>query len=638
MRATAIAIIATAALTVGGLATGVVAGTAKAEETKPRHGIAMHGDLKYGPDFRHFDYVNPNAPKGGSVRLSAIGTFDSFNPFIVKGSPATGVGELFESLLTSSSDEAFTEYGLLAESVEMPEDRSWVAFNLRPDARWHDGKPVTPDDVIFSLETLKTKGRPFYRFYFGNVAKAEKTGPRRVRFTFADTKNQQQGRTVGQGPGCDFALDAGTNRELPLIIGQMSILPAHYWQGREFDKTTLEPPVGSGPYRVKSFEPGRSVTYERDPEYWGKDIPVNKGRHNFDIIRYDYYRDGTVALEAFKAGEYDFRSENISKNWATAYDAPPVKAGLIKKEEIRHQLPTGMQAFVFNTRRPMFKDARVRQALAHAFDFEWTNKNLFFGQYARTVSFFSNSELASRGLPTGEEKKILDCFKDRIPAEVFTKAYQPPTSDGSGNIRPNLRQALRLLKQAGWEVKDGILVETASGQEMRFEILIQQPTWERITLPFKRNLKRLGVEARVRTVDPAQYQKRTDDFDFDMVVDVFGQSLSPGNEQRDYWSTEAAGRDGSRNTVGIKDPVIDALAELIIQAPSRQDLVARARALDRVLLWGHYVIPHWHFQAFRVAYWDKFGLPARPPKYSLGFDGWWIDAGKAEALDARRKK
>ena len=640
MRAFANPIIAAAVLATAlapGVAPWIAPGVAEAEETPPRHGIAMYGDLKYGPDFKHFDYVNPDAPKGGSVRLSAIGTFDSFNPFIVKGTAATGVRDLFESLLTSAADEAFTEYGLLAESIEMPEDRSWVAFTLRPEARWHDGKPVIPEDVIFSLETLRAKGRPFYRFYFANVAKAEKTGPRRVRFTFADTKGQEQGRTIGQGPGCDFALDKGTNRELPLIIGQMSILPAHYWLGREFDKTTLEPPVGSGPYRVKSFEPGRSVTYERDPDYWGRDIPVNRGRHNFDIMRYDYYRDGTVALEAFKAGEYDFRSENISKNWATAYDAPPVRAGLIKKEEIRHELPTGMQAFVFNTRRAIFKDARVRRALAYAFDFEWTNKNLFYGQYTRTVSFFSNSELASRGQPDGEERKILECFKDRVPAEVLTAEYKPPASDGSGNIRGNLRQALRLLKQAGWEVKDGILVETATGTAMRFEILIQQPTWERITLPFKRNLKRLGVMARVRTVDPAQYQKRTDDFDFDMIVDVFGQSLSPGNEQRDFWSTEAAGREGSRNTIGIKDPVVDALTELIIQAPTRKDLIARARALDRVLLWGHYVVPHWHFRAFRVAFWDKFGRPPVAPKYSFGFDSWWVDAAKVRALEERRK-
>ena len=619
------------------VAAALISGAATAEDIKPRHGIAMHGDVKYGPDFKHFDYVNPNAPKGGSVRQASIGTFDSFNPFIVKGSPAAGVGFLFETLLTNSADEAFTEYGLLAESIEMPEDRSWVTFNLRPEARWHDGKPVTPEDVIFSLETLKAKGRPFYRFYYGNVAKAEKTGPRQVRFTFASVAGPAPAKALARNLSCNFTLDSGINRELPLIIGQMSILPAHYWASRDFNKTTLEPPIGSGPYKVKAFEPGRSVTLERDPDYWGRDIPVNKGRHNFNTMRFDYYRDSTVALEAFKAGEYDFRRENISKNWATAYDAPPVKQGLIKKEEIRHELPTGMQAFVFNTRRAMFKDPRVRQALAHAFDFEWTNKNLFYGQYARTRNYFSNSELAARGLPEGREKKILECFKDKIPAAVFTTEYNPPTSDGSGNIRSNLRQALKLLRAAGWEVKDGKLTETATGNEMAFEILLQQPTWERIALPFKRNLKRLGVEARVRTVDTAQHQTRTETFDFDMIVDGFGQSQSPGNEQRDYWGSDAAAREGGRNTIGIKDPVIDALAELVIAAPDRQALIERTRALDRVLLWGHYVIPHWHIQAFRVAYWDKFGRPAKPSKNSLGFDTWWIDAAKEKALEERRK-
>ena len=588
---------------------------ALAQEARPRHAIAMHGEPKYGPDFKHFEYADPGAPKGGHVRLAAIGTFDNLNPYILKGVAAAGLGGLFETLLTSSDDEAFTEYGLLAESIEVPDDRSWAAFTLRPEARWHDGRPVTPEDVIWSLQALKTKGRPFYRFYFANVAKVEKTGPRKVRFTFSGEEN----------------------RELPLIVGQLPVLPRHYWEGRQFDKTILEPPLGSGPYRVRSLDPGRSITYERVEDYWGAGIPVNKGRNNFDTIRYDYYRDTTVALVAFKSGDYDFRLENTSKDWATAYDAPPVRQGLIKKEEVRHQRPTGMQAFVFNTRRDLFRDPRVRRALAFAFDFEWSNKNLFYGQYTRTESYFSNSELASTGLPGPGELKILEPLRGQIPDRVFTETYKPPSSDASGNIRRNLRQGLRLLKQAGWVFKDRKLVNAETGRHFSFEILLSQPVWERIALPFGKNLERLGIEARVRTVDAAQYQKRTEDFDFDMTVDAFGQSLSPGNEQRDLWGSEAAARQGSRNTIGIKDKAVDRLIELVISAPDRDSLIVRTRALDRVLLWGHYLIPHWHIQSFRVAYWDKFGRPPTTPKYALGFDAWWIDAAKAEALAERRQ-
>jgi microcin C transport system substrate-binding protein len=604
-----------ALIMIGAVATQAIPPVA-ATEIETMHGIAMHGEPKYGPEFKHFDYADPNAPKGGTVRLAAIGTFDSLHPFILKGVPAAGLGNVFETLLASSGDEAFTEYGLLVESIDMPDDRSWVTFTLRREARWHDGKPVTPEDVIFSFDILKSKGSPRYRFYYANVTKAEKVGPRRVKFRFS----------------------GGENRELPLIIGQLPVLPKHYWEGRAFDKTTLEPPLGSGPYRVKSFEPGRSIVYERVKDYWGADVPVNKGANNFDVIRYDYYRDTTVALEAFKAGEYDFREENVSKNWATAYDAPPVRRGLIKKEQIRHERPTGMQGFVFNLRRPLFQDPRVRQALAHAFDFAWTNKNLFYGQYTRTSSYFSNSELASSGLPSPEELKILDPLRGRIPEEVFTKTYRPPESDGSGNIRKNLRQGLKLLREAGWQFKDRKLVNGKTGEPFTFEILLAQPTWERIALPFVKNLKRLGVDARVRTVDSAQYQKRTEEFDFDMIVDVFGQSLSPGNEQREYWGTTAADRPGSNNTIGIKDKAVDTLIDLVIAAPDRESLITRTRALDRVLLWGHYVIPHWHIRSFRIAYWDRFARPATAPKYTLAFGTWWVDPKMEAALEARRKK
>lgn len=587
-----------------------------AADVQARHGIAMHGEPKYGPDAKHFDYVDPNAPKGGAVRTHALGSFDNFNPYILKGQPAAGLNRLFETLMEGSSDEAFTEYGLLAESVEMPPDRSWVAFTLRKEARWHDGRPVTVADVIFSLNMLKTKGHPFYRSYFHNLERAEEVGERKVKFYFS----------------------GGENRELPLITGQLPVLAKHYWEKREFDKTTLEPPVGSGPYKIKSFEAGRSIVYERDPNYWGKDILVNKGKNNFQTMRVDYYRDGTVALEAFKAGEYDFRSENVAKEWATAYDVPPVKEGLIKREEIRHERPTGMQAFVFNTRKPMFKDARVRRALAYAFDFEWTNKNLFYGQYVRTTSYFSNSELASSGLPGPEELKLLEPYRGRVPNEVFTKEYRPPSTPDQDTYRANLRTALGLLREAGWTFKDRKLVEAKTGKPFSFEILLNQPTWERIALPFARNLERLGIEAKVRTVDPAQYQKRTEDFDFDMIVDVFGQSLSPGNEQRDFWGSAAAKEKGSRNTIGIVDPVIDELIDKIIAAPDRESLIARCRAMDRILLWGHYVIPHWHIRTSRVAYWDKFGRPKIDPKYGLCFECWWIDPAKAEALAGKRNK
>ncbi|MFU8857482.1 MAG: extracellular solute-binding protein [Deferrisomatales bacterium] len=576
------------------------------------HALAMHGEPKYGPDFPHLDYVDPEAPKGGEVRLHAVGTFDTLNHLNLRGVPAVGLGGLYDTLLSSSDDEAFTEYGLLAEGVEVPADRSWAVFHLRPGARWHDGRPVTVEDVVFSLEVLKAKGHPFYRAYYANVERAEKQGERSVRFSFS----------------------GGENRELPLIVGQMPVLPRHYWEGREFDRTTLEPPLGSGPYRIAAVDPGRSIVYERVADYWGRDLPLNRGRHNFGRLRFDYYRDATVALEAFKAGEYDFRQENVARDWATGYDVPAAREGLLVRQEIFHERPTGMQAFVMNTRRPLFRDRRVRQAMAFAFDYEWTNANLFYGQYARTTSYFSNSELASRGLPGPEELALLEPFRGRTPEEVFTREYRPPATDGSGQIRENLRQALDLLGQAGWTVRDRKL-RNDGGEAFTFEILLNAPTWERISLPFAKNLERLGIEARVRTVDAAQYQKRVEDFDFDMVVDVFGQSLSPGNEQRDFWGSTAAGEPGSRNTIGVKDPVVDALVDLVIAAPDRESLIHRTRALDRVLLWGHYVIPHWHIRSFRVAYWDKLGRPEATPKYSLAFDAWWVDTAREAALKAR---
>ena len=577
------------------------------------HAFSMHGDLKYPAGFTHFQYVNPEAPKVGDVKLAAVGTFDTLNPFVLKGVPAIALGNVYDTLTVSSEDEPFSQYGLVAETIEMPADRSWVAFTLRPQARFHDGSPITVEDVIWTFDALKTKGRPFYRSYYAQVLKAEKVGERKVRFAFAP----------------------GENRELPLIVGQLPVLSRAYWSKRDFEKTTLEPPLGSGPYRVEALDPGRSITYRRVKDYWGAKLPVNVGRDNFDSLRYDYYRDSTVAIEALKGGEYDFRVENVAKNWATAYATPAVTRGVLKKEEIPNEVPTGMQGFVFNTRRPIFQDPRVRRALGYAFDFEWSNKTLFYGAYTRTKSYFSNSELASSGVPSGEELKILEPFRGKVPDEVFTKEYQPPTTDGSGNIRDGAREALRLLGEAGWTVKGQKLVD-GRGEPMQFEILLDDSTWERIALPFAKNLERLGVTARVRVVDAAQYEKRQDDFDFDTIVTVWPQSLSPGNEQREFWGSQVAGERGSRNLAGIKDPVVDKLIDLVIQAPDRPGLVARTRALDRVLLWGHYVIPHWHIRAFRVVYWDKFARPAVSPKNALGFDTWWVDAAKEAAL-ARRK-
>ncbi len=579
------------------------------------HAIAMHGEPKYGPGFTHFDYVNPDAPKGGEVRQSAIGSFDNLNPYILKGQSASGIGRIFETLMTGSEDEAFSQYGLIAETIEWPEDRSWVAFTLRPEARWHDGTPITVEDVIFSLETLKTKGHPFYRAYYGDVVKAETSGERKVKFTFAN----------------------GLNRELPLIIGELPILSRTYYETHDFEKTTLVSPLGSGPYRVESVDPGRSITYARIEDYWGADLPVRRGQNNFDVIRIDNYRDPTVAMEAFKAHEYDFRSENASKVWATAYVGEAFDDGRIVKEEIAHSIPTGMQGFVFNTRRDKFADPRLRRALGYAFDFEWTNKNLFNGAYTRTMSYFSNSELASSGLPDDAELALLEPYRGQIPAPIFNQVYEPPKNDGTGNARRNLRKALKLLGEAGWIILDSKLVSPADGQPLEIEFLIVSPLFERIIAPFIKNLEKLGVAAKIRLVDSAQYQKRLEEFDFDMIVATIGQSLSPGNEQNNYWTTVSADTPGSRNYAGIKDPAVDSLVATLIAAPERDSLIAAARALDRVLLSGYYVIPHWHIRSFRVAYWNKFARPAIAPKYSLGFDGWWVDPALAERLTGRKK-
>ena len=581
------------------------------QDVQAVHALSLMGELKYGPDFKRLDYVNPDAPKGGTLRQYGLGSFDNFNGYIVKGQP--GPSSSTESLMTSPDDDAEAEYGLIAESVEVAPDKSWVAFNLRSEPKWHDGQPITVDDVIFSLNILKEKGRPFFRAYYANVSKVEQIGERKVKFTFS---------TSG-------------NRELPTIMGQLAVLPKHYWDGRDFESPTTEPPLGSGAYKVDSFEIGRSVTLKRVADYWGAKLPINVGQSNWDVIHFDYYRDSTVALEAFKAGQYDFRVESGAKNWATGYDTPALRDGRMKKVELPNDNPTGMQAFVYNIRRDVFKDRRVREALNYAFDFEWTNKTIFYGQYTRTKSYFSNSEFASSGLPGPEELKILEKYRGRIPDEVFTAEYQPPTTDGSGNNRTNLRKAIEILKTAGWEVKGGKLTNVQSGQPMQFEILLDDQIYERIMQPFVQSLARIGIQANVRTViDSSQYKNRTDNYDYDMITAVFAESLSPGNEQRDFWGSASADLPGGNNLIGVKDPVVDELIDLIIMTPDRENLITRTRALDRVLLWTHYVIPSWHLNVFRVAYWDKFGRPTTTPKpaYGIGFDSWWIDPEKEAAL------
>ncbi len=588
-----------------------------AEDVYRAHGIALHGKPKYPGDFKNFDYINPNAPKGGEMRVGEIGTFDTLNPYTIKGNAAFWVGFLVHgNLMVKAEDEPFTSYAWIAKSIAMPKDRSWVEFELDPRAKFSDGSPITVEDVIFSFDVLRAKGLPFFRFYFRDVIEVKKTGPRAVR----------------------FLLKKSDNRELPLIIaGDLPILSKAYWEKRDFDQTSLDIPVGSGPYRVKRVVPGRTMIYERIKDYWARDIPTMKGHYNFDVWHVDYYLDATVAREALKAGEYDYRLENTASAWATAFNIDAVKTGDFLLKSINHHRPAGMQAFAFNIRRPMFQDPRTRRALAYAFDFEWTNKNLFYGQYKRTKSFFENSDMAARGLPTGRTKEILEKYRGKIPDSVFTTPYSVPAYDGSGQIRSGLRQAIKLLREAGWTFKGRELVNAKTGKPFKFEILMSSPAFERIVLPFVRNLKRLGITANLRLVDQSQYINRVRRFDFDMIVSVWGQSESPGNEQREMWSGASAKRVGSRNYIGIQDPVIDELVELIIAAPDRKELVARTKALDYVLLSHNYVIPQWHLNSDRYAIWNKFGWP--PGTKLRGVRPWmlWVDPDKAAKLRGKIK-
>ena len=601
---------------------------ARAEDVQPTYGLSLFGDpLKYPADFKHFDYVNPDAPKGGFVRFGDIGTFDNLNPFILKGTSfiryansMMQTGALFDSLMTGSLDEPLAAYGLVAESVEFPKDRMSITFNMRKEAHFNDGTPISAEDVCWTYQTLITKGHPSFRIQLADVDKCEVLGERRVKFTF---KNN-------------------TDRELPMLVAGLPILPEHWWKTRDFAQPTLEPLLGSGPYRIAKVDPGRSLTWERVKDYWAKDLPVSRGFDNFDTVRVDYYRDANVMFEAFKAGQIDLREENVAKDWATAYDFPAVKDGLVIKEEFHHEVPEGMQGFIFNTRRPIFADRRVRRALGYMFDFEWFNKNYFYNSYKRTKSYFENSDLASHGLPEGEELKLLEPFRGKVPDEVFTTEYQPPVYDGSGNIRDGIRAALGLLKQAGWSVKNGILVNDKTGQPFTFEFLNDVPQLERIILPFLKNLERIGIKAQLRTVDAAQYENRRRNYDFDMTALHYGISIAPGTELREYFGSKAAEEPGSPNVSGIRDPVVDALIAQAIAAPTRHDLVPIIHALDRVLLWGYYCVPNYYAGFYRVAYWDKFGRPATQPKYAnmptAVINTWWINPDKEKPVAQRQEQ
>jgi microcin C transport system substrate-binding protein len=603
---------------------------ARAESSEPqwRHGLSLFGDLKYPPGFRHFDYVNPQAPKGGSVRFVAAGTFDNFNAAVagVRGLLAAAAGTICDTLMVPSLDEASAHYGLIAEAVSHPPNFASTSFRLRAGARHHDGQPITVEDVIYSFEAYQ-KNNPFIGAFYRDVVRVEQSGEREVTFTLGS-------------PG---------NREMPVILGQLRILPKHWWEGsdasgkkRDVGATTLEPPLGNGAYRIKEFVPGRMVVYGRVKDYWANGLNINIGRDNFDEIRYEYFRDPTVALEAFKADHADWRTENSAKNWATAYDVPAVKEKRVILGEFPQRDRGIMRAFAFNTRRDKFKDARVRRAFNFAFDFEEMNRQFFHGQYKRINSYFEGTELACSGLPQGEELKILEPLRDKVPPEVFTTPYANPVAGTPENVRANLREGMRLIREAGYEVRDFKQVTSRTGEALSVEILslTSDPSGaERFINFYKPSLARLGIDVTVRSVDHIQYENRLRNFDFDIIVASWPQSLSPGNEQRDLWSSQAADTLGSRNYVGIKNPAVDALIERVIFAKSRGELVAATRALDRVLLWNHYVVPQFTDDKVRAARWDRFGRPDPLPEYggSAFPTVWWWDtksAGKTGVLVA----
>ncbi|MFP6746292.1 MAG: extracellular solute-binding protein [Alphaproteobacteria bacterium] len=568
--------------------------------------IAMHGAPKQAAGYSHFSYVNPDAPKGGRLVLGRVGSFTSLQHFIVRGARGAGRHLSHQSLLARGYDEPFTLYALIADDVATPPDRGSVTFHLSPSARFHDGSEITVEDVIFSFEILRAKGRPNHRFFYSQVATVERSGRRAVTFRFKNSRN----------------------RELPLIMGLMPILSKASFANRVFDRVSLEPLLGSGPYVVDKVDPGRSLQYRRLKDYWARDLPSQRGQYNFDIIRYDYYRDDGAMLEAFNAGKVDLRVERDPRLWAQAYDVPARRRGEIKLLAFSHGRPAGMYAIALNTRRPQFRDARVRAALAHAIDFKWLNRTLFHGAYERTRSYFENSELAATGLPSAAETALLSPYRNTLPAEVFSRAYDPPAADGSGRLRANIRAARDLLARAGWRVKNLKLRHKNYQESFRFEILLLRRSNKKLALHLARNMQKLGIDVAVRLVDTAQYQQRTNTYDFDAIFHTWEPSLSPGNEQAFYWGSKAARNAGSRNFPGIQSPAIDALIEIISDAPDRASLVTAVRAMDRVLQWGHYVIPLFHQKADRVALWDKFGRPGRLPLYGYRLQTWWADGAK----------
>jgi len=585
---------------------------------QPRHGLSAFGDLKHPPGFTHFDYVNPDAPKGGELRTWELDSFDNFNPLILKGVMARNLSLSYQSLMARGMDEPDAVYADLAESAELAPDRSWVAFTINAKARWHDGTPVTAEDVVFTIESAKADGHPLYQLILRDIDSVTAESPRRVVFRFAETESR---------------------RDLPLTVAQLPILQKAWFKTRDFATPTIEPITGSGPYRVSRVDAGRTVVFERVKDWWAKDLPVNRGRFNFDWFRDDYYRDRDIAVEAFFAGEYDFREEVIARVWATQYQGKPAfDQGRVKREVLKDETPSGVQAWFLNSRKPHLADPRVREALNLAYDFEWANRTLFYSLYKRTRSMFENSDLAATGLPSEAELKLLEPWRDRLPGTVFEKEYQPPQSDGSGNNRVNLKRAQELLKEAGWRVENGRLVD-AKGDPFTLEFLMYESSFQRFINPFARNLERIGITVSLRLVDISAFENRMRAFDFDIMSRRFVQPMTPGIEQRNYWSSRSAATVGSFNFSGVNDPVVDDLVERITAAKSRDELRAATRALDRVLMWGWYVIPHWYSGTFKLGYWDRFVRPVRKPMYDVGLtETWWIDPVKDKALNLPRQR
>lgn len=586
-----------------------------------RHGISAFGDLRYSPKFKQFSYVDPDAPKGGEMRLWALESFDSLNPFILRGVAPEGLAYngiaaegafVYESLMEQALDEPDSYYGLIAEGAQWADDHTSITFVIRREARFHDGTPILAEDVVFSLNTLVQSGHPRYKLLYDKVALAESDGPRRIIFRFKP----------------------GAPRDIALLVGSMPILSKNFFARRSFAQASTEPILGSGPYKVDKIDLGRSITYRRVPDYWGRSLPVNRGRHNFNTIRYDYFRDRDIALEAFFAGQYDFRQEPGPKNWATGYDRPPVAKGFIQRETIVDNAPSGVQGFFLNTRRDKFADPRVREAFALAYDFEWSNATLFYSLFKRMRSMFENSDMAARGLPTADEAALLAPFRDSLPPRLFTAEFIPPKTDGSGNARDNLKRAQALLAEAGWKIKNGKLIHEASGKPFKVEFLLFEGLFQRVVAPYIKNLERLGIEASVRLIDNASFQNRMSRFDFDIIIRRFVQPLTPGSEQRNFWGSAGADTPGSLNFSGIRHPAIDGLLDKIESAPNRASLQTAVHAMDRVITWNNYVIPHFYSGNYRIAFWNKFGRPTTKPKFGIGnIDTWWFDARRADMID-----